>query len=78
MKAVVLNRYGGPDALELREVADPQPQPNELRVTVAAASVNDWDWCLTRGTPFYIRLLCGLFRPRAWMWPGGSKRSERR
>lgn len=64
MKAIVLTKYGGPDALELREVADPSPGPKELQVAVAAVSVNDWDWCLTRGAPFYIRLLCGLLRPK--------------
>jgi NADPH:quinone reductase-like Zn-dependent oxidoreductase len=31
---------------------------------VCAASVNDWDWSLVRGKPFYIRLLCGFFRPK--------------
>lgn len=62
MKAIVLTKYGGPDDLELRDVADPQPKANEVRVAVRAASVNDWDWRLTSGAPFYIRLLCGFFR----------------
>ncbi len=64
MKAIVLTQYGGPEALQLREVPDPQPDPNEARIAVSAVSINDWDCCLARGSPFYIRLLCGLFRPK--------------
>ena len=32
-------------------------------VKVHATAVNDWDWNLVRGTPFYIRLFCGLLKP---------------
>ena len=60
MKAIVLTEYGFSDVLQLREVATPKPQEDEVLIKVHAASVNDWDWCLMRGTPFYIRLLCGL------------------
>ena len=63
MKAIVLTRYGSPDDLRIEEVARPTPKDNEVLVKVKAASVNDWDWGLVRGKPFYIRLLCGLSRP---------------
>ena len=64
MKAIVLSKYGSSDVLQLREVATPTPQDDEVLVKVHAASVNDWDWCLMRGTPFFIRLLCGLLQPK--------------
>jgi NADPH:quinone reductase-like Zn-dependent oxidoreductase len=64
MKAVVVERYGTPDALELRDVSEPVPKPGEVVVRVLAASVNDWDWGLIRGKPFVVRLLHGLFKPR--------------
>lgn len=64
MKAVVLPRYGSPRELELREVPRPEPGEGQVQLQVAATSVNDWDWCLVRGRPFYIRLLCGLRTPR--------------
>jgi NADPH:quinone reductase-like Zn-dependent oxidoreductase len=64
MKAVVRERYGSPDVLELRDVATPAPRAGEVLLRVHAASVNDWDWGLLRGTPLVIRLLHGLFTPK--------------
>ena len=64
MKAIVATKYGPPEVLQLKEVEKPTPKDNEVLIKVKAASVNDWDWCLVRGTPFYIRLLCGLFKPK--------------
>jgi NADPH:quinone reductase-like Zn-dependent oxidoreductase len=64
MKAVVMERYGTPDVLELRDVAKPTPKAGEVLVRVHAASVNDWDWGMLRGTSFLIRILNGLFTPK--------------
>ena len=63
MKAIVLNQYGSPDDLELKDIEKPIPKDGEVLVKVHATSVNDWDWCLVRGTPFYIRLLYGWHKP---------------
>jgi NADPH:quinone reductase-like Zn-dependent oxidoreductase len=64
MRAVVIDRYGSPDALELREVARPEPGAGEVLVRVLAASVNDWDWAMMRGTPLAGRLVYGLRKPK--------------
>ena len=64
MKAIVLTKYGTPDDLELRELERPAPKDNEVLVQVHASAVNDWDWSLVRGTPFYIRVLAGLLAPK--------------
>ena len=64
MKAIVYTKYGPPDVLELKEVEKPTPEDDEVLIKVHAASVNDWDWCLVRGKPFFIRLLCGLLKPK--------------
>jgi len=64
MKAVVMERYGTPDVLELRDVAKPTPKADEVLVRVHAASVNDWDWGLLQGTPFVNRMVSGLFTPK--------------
>ena len=64
MKAVVMERYGTPDVLELRDVATPTPKANEVLVRVRAASINDWDWAMVQGSPFIARMLNGLFAPK--------------
>ncbi|MGI8646957.1 MAG: NADPH:quinone reductase [Acidimicrobiales bacterium] len=43
MFAVVVRKYGGPESLELVEVAIPEPGPGEVRIKVAAAAVNPVD-----------------------------------
>ncbi len=63
MKAVVMESYGTPDVLELRDVATPTPTADEVLVRVHAASVNDWDWGLLHGR-FINRMLNGPFRPK--------------
>src|SRR2546421_12884321 len=64
MKATVYTQYGSPDVLQLKEVAKPTPQDNEVLVQVHAASVNAADWHLMRGTPFLARLVNGLQKPK--------------
>ena len=44
MRAVLLTRFGGPDALEYRDdVPDPVPGPGEVRIRVRAAALNNTD-----------------------------------
>ena len=49
MKAVICERYGGPEVLELAEVDEPQLGPNGVLVRVHASSVNPVDWKLRKG-----------------------------
>ena len=49
MKALIRDRYGPPDVLEVREVEQPRPNEGEVLVRVRAASINDWDWGLLQG-----------------------------
>jgi len=44
MKALIRDRYGPPEVLELREVERPVPKEHEVLLRVRAASINDWDW----------------------------------
>lgn len=46
MRALIRDRYGLPDVLEVREVEQPVPGDGEVLVRVRAASINEWDWGL--------------------------------
>jgi NADPH:quinone reductase-like Zn-dependent oxidoreductase len=48
VKALVRDRYGPPDVLELRDIERPSPKEHEVLVRVHAASINDWDWQMLR------------------------------
>jgi NADPH:quinone reductase-like Zn-dependent oxidoreductase len=43
MKAVQFSRYGEPEVLEIREVPDPVPEPDEVLIEVKATTVNRLD-----------------------------------
>ena len=43
MRAVVIERFGGPDVLQVAEVPDPQAGPGQVRIAVHAAGANPVD-----------------------------------
>ncbi len=63
MRAVVYDRYGGPEQLRVENVPVPTPRTGEVLVQVVATAVNLSDWEGLRGSPAYARL-GGLTRPR--------------
>jgi NADPH:quinone reductase-like Zn-dependent oxidoreductase len=64
MKAIVYDRYGSPDVLELREIDTPVAADDEVLVRVRACSVNPADWHTMTGTPYVARLQFGLRAPK--------------
>jgi NADPH:quinone reductase-like Zn-dependent oxidoreductase len=65
MKAIVQERYGSPDGLGLREVAEPGVGDSEVLVRVRAASVHPDVWHVVTGQPYVLRLMgAGLARPK--------------
>jgi NADPH:quinone reductase-like Zn-dependent oxidoreductase len=64
MKAVVSERYGSPDVLEIRQVPRPEPAYGEVLVKVHATTVNRTDSANLKAHPFFVRLMIGLFRPK--------------
>jgi NADPH:quinone reductase-like Zn-dependent oxidoreductase len=65
MKAIICPRYGSPDILQLREVAKPVPQEDEVLIQIHAASLNSRDLRMLRAKPIFMRLMPGgLFRPK--------------
>src|SRR5437016_6484370 len=55
MKAVIAESYGGPEVLQIEDVAVPRPGPNGVLVRVHASSVNPIDWKLRYGMLKAIR-----------------------
>ncbi len=51
MKALVFDDHGGPEVVQLREVADPEPGHGQVRVRVAACGVNHLDIWVRAGMP---------------------------
>ncbi len=64
MKAIVYRRYGSPDVLEFGETETPAQQDNEVLIKVRAASINPYDWHFMRGTPYFLRVMTGLGKPK--------------
>ncbi|MGC9342118.1 MAG: NAD(P)-dependent alcohol dehydrogenase [Bacteroidales bacterium] len=49
MKAVIINKYGGPEVLEYVDVVTPEPGPDEILIKTKAISVNPVDWKVRQG-----------------------------
>lgn len=64
MRAWSQQTYGGPDAVTLGFTAVPVPGPGEIRLRVAATSINSGDVRIMRGDPLLLRLFFGLRGPR--------------
>ena len=67
MRAVVQDRYGSADVLELSDIDKPEPQVNEVLIRVHAAGVDRGVWHLMTGLPYFLRLIIpdlGLKRPK--------------
>ncbi|MBN2647166.1 MAG: NAD(P)-dependent alcohol dehydrogenase [Thiotrichales bacterium] len=69
MKAIVYQRYGAPEVLQLTEMEKPIPKNNEVLIKLYATTVNAGDWRLRSlqvpaGFALIMRLLFGIRRPR--------------
>jgi NADPH:quinone reductase-like Zn-dependent oxidoreductase len=49
MQAIMVNRFGGPEVLQVGETERPTPGPGEILVKVLAAGVGPWDVSRRRG-----------------------------
>ena len=65
MKAIVQEKYGSADVLELREIIKPQIADDEVLLRVHAAGVDRGVWHLMTGLPYLVRIAgFGLTRPK--------------
>ena len=65
MKAIVRERYGSPDVLELKDVDKPVLDDDSVLVRVRAAGLNAFDWHVMRGRPALVRIFTGLRKPKS-------------
>src|SRR5437868_7496869 len=66
MKAIVQEKYGSSEVLELRDIDKPEIGDDEVLVHVRAAGVNPADWAIVSGLPYIARPtpLYGLRKPK--------------
>ena len=81
MKAMVLSRFGGADAFEMRDVPVPDVGPRQVRVRIHATAVNPLDYQIRRGDyKDYVPLpaITGFVADQAssTILPSGSWRDE--
>ncbi len=67
MRAIVLNAYGGPDVVELKDVEKPAVSENDILVRVHAAGLNAGDYFSMRGSPWLARLSVGFPKPKDYI-----------
>jgi NADPH:quinone reductase-like Zn-dependent oxidoreductase len=65
MKAIVREKYGSPDVLQLKDVERPVIDDDSILVRVRAASINAYDWHMLRGSPYVVRMMAGLRKPKS-------------
>ncbi len=64
MKAIIYEKYGIPDVLQLVEVEKPAPKAGQVLVKIHAASVNSYDWHFLSADIFLIRFMGrGFLKP---------------
>ena len=65
MKAIVYEKYGSPDVIQLKDIEKPTPKDDEVLIKIYAASVNAYDWHFLTADIFLIRLMGGgLLKPK--------------
>jgi len=69
MKAVICNKYGPPDVLQLAEVNKPVPKENEMLIQIKASAVTASDiFIRSSNIPIRfkipMRLMMGIFKPK--------------
>jgi NADPH:quinone reductase-like Zn-dependent oxidoreductase len=67
LKAIVMNAYGGPEVLELKDVDKPQVSENDVLIGAQAAALNAGDYFSMRGSPWLARFNVGFPKPKDYI-----------
>ena len=75
MRAIIQERYGGPEVLVSREIDKPSIGDREVLVRIHAAGLHIGDVFGVRGSPFPARFTSGLRGPKFGV-PGSTSPGE--
>ncbi len=71
MKAIVFEKYGDAEVLQLKNVKNPMPNPHEILIKTKSASINTSDAIGRSGNPIIARFGNGLWKPKQRILGGG-------
>ncbi len=66
MQAIRIHAFGGPEVLQMEELARPVPAPDEILVKVYASGVNPVDWVVREGSNAALRYHLTLPMTLGW------------
>jgi NADPH:quinone reductase-like Zn-dependent oxidoreductase len=65
MQAVIYDKYGPPEVLQIADLPIPDPQQEQVLVKIHAASINAADYRIRKADPFLVRLMGqGFLKPK--------------
>jgi len=64
MRAVITERYGSPEVLQIKNVEKLTPKSNEVLIKIKATSITAASTFMREGKPYFGRLFVGLTKPK--------------
>ncbi|HSP29938.1 MAG TPA: NAD(P)-dependent alcohol dehydrogenase [Ilumatobacteraceae bacterium] len=67
MRAAVARAYGTAEVVTIEDVPTPTAGTGQVVLRVEASSLNALDWHFLTGTPYFLRLIAGVRRPKRFI-----------